>query len=386
MTKVAIAKCHQYELELVKSKINETLDCLGGLENLIPKDSKVFIKMNCLGPFPPFMAITTNPIFVKAVIQLVKTRTENIIIGDNPALKDLLHVMKKNGIYDAIMDENVTIFNGKNQISISNPQAKIYNMFEVSQDMMDVDVLINLPKMKTHSLTYVSLAQKNFFGTIYGLSKGSWHVKASNPLQFGEALNDLYGAILKTMAGKKIIHILDGIVGLEGDGPSTAGHPKIAEVIMASEDAISLDRVAIEIMHLDYSRAFINQIAVERGFGEGDLKKIKIFGEPLSAFSDLKFAPPGNSLSQFGLKILKIKPLRNFVLEHPLIDHQKCLKCGECTRICPPKAMTIQPGKFPALKMTLCIRCWCCAEVCPQNAIKKSKRPWPGRLVLRNRL
>ncbi|MDD3107504.1 MAG: DUF362 domain-containing protein, partial [Bacilli bacterium] len=153
MTKVAIAKCHQYELESVKQKIKESLDLLGGIDHFIPLDSKVFIKINGLGPFLPSMGITTHPVFVQAVIQLVKTRTHHIIIGDNPATKEIHHVMKKNGVYDVVMQEEIPIFNGKNLVTIQNNNAKIYQYFEVSQEMLDVDVLINLPKLKTHSLT-----------------------------------------------------------------------------------------------------------------------------------------------------------------------------------------------------------------------------------------
>ena len=72
---------------------------------------------------------------------------------------------------------------------------------------------------------------------------------------------------------------------------------------------------------------------------------------------------------------------RNLLLEHPVIDKDKCIKCGECAKICPPHTMQIKPKEFPKLKAKTCIRCWCCAEVCPQNAIEKSKRPIIGRIV-----
>ena len=97
-------------------------------------------------------------------------------------------------------------------------------------------------------------------------------------------------------------------------------------------------------------------------------------------FKNINFLAPKDSLGNFGLRILKIKPLRNILLEHPQIDTNLCIRCGECAKICPPHTMKIAPGKYPKLNNQKCIRCWCCAEVCPQNAISKSKRPFLGRI------
>jgi len=381
MTKVALIKCEEYQLELIKNKITEGLAFFGGLNAFINKTDKVFIKLNCVGPFEAEKAITTHPIFTKAVIQLVKEITTNIVIGDNPATKDLLFTLKKNGLYNVIVEENVEIINGRDFTTITNNKCHVYSEFQVSRAMVDVDVMINLPKLKTHSLAYMTGAEKNLFGFIFGLNKAGWHVKASNPLEFGEAINDLYGAILDTYKNKKILNIMDGIVGLEGEGPSSGGLPKQASAILVSPDAISLDRIAIEVVHLDINKLFINNIGGARGYGENNLEKIEVLGNKLTDFQAVYFLPPKDSLGNLGLKMLRIKMIRNLLLEHPVIKHSECIKCGECAKICPPKAMTIQPGQFPKLDKSRCIRCWCCSEVCPQNAIKKSKRPIAGRIV-----
>ena len=289
--KVALLSCHEYNLELVKEKIISSLSLIDCLDVIKPTD-KVFIKLNCLGPFDQEAAITTHPVFVQAVIQIVKKYTNNIIIGDNPATKSLIPTMKKNGTYDVIMEEKVKIVDGRESIVINNTNYKLFNSFEVSKEMIEVDVMINLPKLKTHALAYMTCAQKNLFGFIYGLSKAGWHVRASNPLQFGEAINDLYAAILETYKNKKIINICDGILGLEGEGPGTGGIPKQAGVILASVDAVSLDRVAVEVAGLDYNRLFINKIANERKLGVGNLDEIEIVGETLDTFKDLEFIAP----------------------------------------------------------------------------------------------
>ncbi len=379
--KVVLQKCFNYNLEDMQKKIKYSLAEIGAL-NKINENSKVFIKLNCVGPFASELAITTHPMFVKAVIRIIKEKTNHIMIGDNPATRDIIHTLKKCGIYDIIQEENVTIFDGSKTINIENLQAKIYHSFDVSKDMIDQDVFINLPKLKTHTLTYLTCAEKNLFGLIYGLNKSGWHVRANTPLVFGEAINDLYGAFLNVMQNKLIVHICDGITGLEKDGPSTGGSPKNSNVILTSYDAISLDRVACEVVHLDYKKQFINVIANERKYGIGNLDDIDIVGDDISSFNTT-FIPPKNSLSSFGLRLLKKKFMRNILLEHPKIDKEKCIRCGECNKICPPKAMQIKKGEFPHLKNKQCIRCWCCAEVCPQNAIKKSKRPIIGKIILK---
>ncbi len=378
--KVIVKYCEEYNLEQVKSKIKESLDSLGGVSNLIKPNSKVFIKCNCVGPFSASYGITTHPIFVKAVIQIVKEVTNDITVGDNPAVKDLVLTLKKNGIYDVIVEEGVNILDNKDQMKIYNPSYKVYNVFDVSRGMIENDVLINLPKLKTHSLAYITCAEKNLFGFIYGLNKSAWHVKASNQLEFGEAINDLYGAILDSYKDKTIINICDGIIGLEGEGPSTGGKAKQANTILTSLDAVSLDRVAVEIMGLNYKKSFITNIASSRGYGEGDISKIEVLGDEIVNYH---FLEPKDSLSNVGLRLTRVKLLKPMLLEHPVIDHDKCIKCGECTRICPPKTMVIEKGKYPHLNTKKCIRCWCCSEVCPQNAISKSKRPIIGRIVLK---
>lgn len=383
MSIVEIRKCEEYDVNLIQSFITNYIK-----DNFqkVKFDPSVFIKLNLVGPFDKDKGITTHPNFLKAVIKEVKKYTKNIIVGDNPAVKDQIYTMKKTGIYDVVIEENVQILDQKQITTISYSNYSIYNKFEVTKQMVDCDILINLPKLKTHTLAYMTCAEKNFFGLIYGLNKSGWHVKASTPLDFSEAINDLYGALLETLEGKPILNICDGILGLEGEGPSSSGIPKKANAILMSNDAVSLDYIACKLVKLDEEKIYITNNAHNRGLGCADINNITLIGDSLDLFADISFLAPKDSLSHIGLRILKIKPIRNIVLEHPKIDHTKCIKCGECVKICPPKTMKIEKDKngkvsFPHLKKTNCIRCWCCAEVCPQNAIYKSRRPILGKIL-----
>lgn len=368
----------------IQEQINYLLDAL--LKDIeIKAGMNIFIKTNALSPHPKERAITTHPSVVKAIISYLKKYNVNIIVGDNPATKELTTVYKVNGTMDVIKETGVKLANNKELKVISAKEYKRYRDFNVSKEMMEADILINVPKLKTHGLAYFTGAQKNLFGTIYGLEKAQWHVKSSSPLEFGEAMADLYSAIKEEMKEKIFINIMDGIEGLEGEGPATGGNKKNANVLLGSKDAIALDRVAMEIVKLDYNKSFISLISSQRGLGIFDLNRIDIVGDNLSLFKDIKFEPA--KVEEVGIRSLKFlnkhNGIKNLVLEHPVFDENKCIKCGECKKICPPGAICVKDKNIPKVKKKTCIRCWCCQEVCPVNAIKKSKRPIIGRIFFK---
>jgi len=379
---VYVKYCESYEN--IQDKVNYLLDNVLDNGNVIKDNMTVFLKTNALAPHPASRAITTHPSVVRAVIRYFKKYNVKIIVGDNPATKEMKTVYKVNGTLDVVEEEKVNLANNKDLKVISAKEYKRYKDFNVSREIVEADILVNLPKLKTHGLAYFTGAQKNLFGTIYGLEKAQWHVKSSSPAEFGEAMADLYSAIKNEMKDKIMINLMDGIEGLEGEGPSTGGNKKEANVLLSSRDAIALDRVAMEIVKLDYKKSFISIISNERGLGEFNLDNINIEGDPLTLFKDVKFVPA--NVEGVGIRSLKINNklnIKKFVLEHPKFDKSKCIKCGECKKICPPQAIKIEKGKTPCVSKSKCIRCWCCAEVCPVNAISKSKRPIIGRIFFK---
>jgi len=368
----------------IQEKVNYLLNNVLDNGKVIKDNMVVFLKTNALAPHPASRAITTHPLVVQAVIRYFKKYNVRIIVGDNPATKEMKTVYKVNGTMDVVEKENVELANNSELKVINAVEYKRYREFNVSKQIIEADILVNLPKLKTHGLAYFTGAEKNLFGLIYGLEKAQWHVKASSPLEFGEAMSDLYGTIKNEFKDKIFVNLMDGIEGLEGEGPSTGGNKKEANVLLASKDAIALDRVAMEIVKLDYTKSFISVISANRGLGEFDLDNISIEGDDLSLFKDVKFVPA--KVEEVGIRSLKINNKINtkrFILEHPKFDKSKCIKCGECKKICPPQAITMEKGKVPRVNKGKCIRCWCCAEVCPVNAISKSKRPFLGRIFFK---
>ena len=381
MSKVYLRVCDSYDEDVLKPVIKDALLTTSFKD--IKKGDSVFIKVNCLGGYSQDLAITTNPHLLKVVIDLAKERTDKIMVGDNPANKDMVSALKKNGMYEVIKDANVSLLNGEEQAVITNPAYHTFKDFAVSKQIVDADYLINLPKLKTHTLTYFSCAQKNLFGLIYGLNKSSWHVKAPTPLDFAYVIGDLYGAIKMHFKENHIINLCDGIDALEGEGPATSGSKYHLGAILASNDAISLDRVAIEVSGLDYNKYILGNVATSLMLGISDLDDIQIVGDTIDSFKDKKMREPDKGIASKAMKLLRMKFIRNACLEHPKIDKNICKRCGECANICTSHAMTIKKGDYPHLKSNKCIRCWCCQEICPHHAIKKTKRPLIGKILFK---
>ena len=368
----------------IQESVNYLLDNVLDGGKAVKEGMVVFLKTNALAPHPCDRAITTHPKVVEAVIRYFKKYNVKIIVGDNPATKEMKTVYKVNGTLDVVTNEGVELAENRDLKVIKATEYKRYKEFNVSRQIVEADILVNLPKLKTHGLAYFTGAEKNLFGLIYGLEKAQWHVKSSTPIEFGEAMTDLYSAIKNEMKGKILINLMDGIEGLEGEGPSTGGSKKKANVLLSSKDAVALDRVAMEIVKLDYNKSFISLLTSERGLGEFNLENIELKGDDLVLFDDIKFEPA--RVEAVGIRSLKLVNkfnVKSFILEHPKFDSTKCIKCGECKKICPPAAIAMEKGKIPSVNKRKCIRCWCCGEVCPVNAISKSKRPLIGRLFFK---
>lgn len=368
----------------IQNEVNYLLDNVLDGGKVIKEGMTVFLKTNALAPHPASKAITTHPSVVEAVIRYFKKYNVKILVGDNPATKEMKIVYKVNGTLDVIEKEGVELATNNELTVISSNNYKRYKEFNVSKQMVEADIFVNLPKLKTHGLAYFTGAEKNLFGLIYGLEKAQWHVKSSSPLEFGEAIADLYSAIKTKMKDKIFVNLMDGIEGLEGEGPATGGNKKEAFALLSSKDAVALDRVAMEIAKLDYKKSFISIITNNRGLGEFNLENIEIIGDDLSKFESVVFIPA--KVEEIGIRSIKLLNkynVKNFVLEKPKFNKTKCIKCGECKKICPPQAIAMEKGKVPKVNKNKCIRCWCCAEVCPVNAISKSKRPLIGRLFFK---
>lgn len=243
------------------------------------------------------------------------------------------------------------------------PQGKLVKGFEVLNIVRDVDHIVTLPKLKTHVLTRFTGATKILFGVVPGLLKSAYHAKLRDVENFSEMLIDLLQLI------KPELSIMDGIVGMEGNGPA-GGRPRDVGVILASSDSVALDVIAASIINMDPDSITTLKAARKRGLWSGNMADIDVVGESVEDVrvsdyvhpSSLKLNRLLDLLSGFSKSLFIVSPYSN----------ESCVGCGICESNCPVKAITLSDG-VAHMDLSKCIRCYCCHEMCPHSAVDLRK-------------
>jgi len=376
---VSVTRCATYDEGKVDEAVKKALSHLGGIGKYVKKGDRVLLKPNLLSASSPDKAITTHPQILKAMVKQVQSAGGTAIIADSPGgpfnRKMLESCYEKSG-WKAVADETGATLNyntGARQVSY--PDGKLLKRIDVMALLGEVDVVITLPKMKTHTLTHITGATKILFGIVPGLIKPAYHLKFSEPERFCDMLLDILAYV------KPSLTVMDGIVGIEGDGPGAQGKVKNAGVILASQDSVALDVVACHIMDMRPQDVIILRRAMERGLTSGRLSDIEVVG---ARVDDVKtrFEPPSGAKGMIGT-LLSSKLLKRVMLKmwvpYPQAN-MNCVRCGICMQNCPAQAITITDRARMDLKK--CIRCYCCHELCPHKAVDlKSQADWLKKLT-----
>lgn len=350
--KVAVVKCNSYEQKKVDKAVEKALYLIN-LDLSKFKRKKVLIKPNVVGCFPKKQtATTTNPALVEAVCKILKKNKCKIFVGDSPFMtpeasfkaSGLDRIAKKYG--------KLVIFEQDKLVNINDKKAKVLKKFKIAKTIRDVDLVINMPKLKTHILTKYTGAIKNLYGLIPGGMKQKTHLKARGDKKFSNVLVDIYQNV------KPKLTIMDGIIGMEGEGP-TSGQPIKSGLILASKNGVALDIAACKIIGLNPKAVYTIKFAIKRKiYPKFKFELVGIKKLPLIEFKKPPKSKRRNIQSLLN-KRFREKPI--------LVDEKKCVKCGTCAKKCPGRAITLKP--YPVFDREKCIRCFCCIEICPQDAL-----------------
>jgi uncharacterized protein (DUF362 family)/Pyruvate/2-oxoacid:ferredoxin oxidoreductase delta subunit len=354
---VSVISCEAYELEIVRQAVKACLEPLGGMQHFVHPGMRVLLKPNLLAAAEREQAVTTHPMIVQVVAEMVHAAGGEVWIGDSPG---------------GPVDANPAIYQKAGMVEVSEQTHSFITMFDnavwkrqgdlnyyISRPVIEADLIINLPKIKTHGTTLFTGSVKNLFGVIPGKRKMEVHLRSPMLPDFSKELVNVLEFVHPGL------NIIDGIIGQEGRGPGASGTPHAYHCLAASTDAVALDTVITQAMGYRPGDVLHLTQAGTRGLGVSDPTHIKIEGQPGALnFGKLKLP---TAMWFMNLPSWVSQPLRRMIKQTPQVDTAKCIACGECAQVCPGEAITVEgTAQF---NLDRCIECLCCAEVCPQGAI-----------------
>jgi len=350
---VSLVRCTSYKKKKVEKAVRKAL-------KLIKFDplnrTKVLLKPNIVAlsqDKTKQIAISTHSSIVEAMCKILKENQCKIYIGES-SFMDTDRSFKETGM-DKIAKKykaKLVIFEQEKLVKIKNPKNKIIKQFPVAKILKEMDYIIDLPKMKTHSLAHATLGIKNLYGLIPGGLKQRLHNKAHGE-KFSHILVDIYQNFPPHLT------LMDGIIGMEGHGP-TSGTKKKANLILASKNTIALDIAASKIMDFKPREIPAIRFAIKRKLYPN--YKFNLLG--INKLPIIHFRKPW-------MKITLSRAKRMFKEKPIICDIEKCIKCGACAKHCPVKAIKLKP--YPIIDKKKCIRCFCCMEICPTDALQLGK-------------
>jgi len=353
--KVVVLKIDDYQRDVLREKIEEALFSHFDFKSLFSPQDKILLKPNLLMEASQEQAIVTHPIFLEAIGMIFKERGFKVFVADSPggfvSEKDINSIYKSTGIEKVAREKGFELlYPDKVVVKKNFPLCWWVDNFK----------MINLPKLKTHDIMVLTLAVKNLYGCISGLYKSYLHKVYPRTQEFSKVLLKLYKLI------KPSLNIVDGILALEGEGPSKKGTPKKLGIVIIGDDALCVDYVVGKLFNLeDDFHPIIKEAKREGIFDEGGVEIISPIREKL----EFKF-PSSSFLNRFPPFFLSF--LRSILKFRPEIDKNRCKKCGVCIKVCPHQAIKLKGSKM-TIDYKKCILCMCCHEMCKFAAVDLKK-------------
>ncbi len=370
MKLVSLRKCDDYKYENIRNCVEDMLKDIGGVEKYIKPNSKVLIKPNLLMKKTPEEATTTHPMVVKVVCEKLLELNCEVIIGDSPGgpytINALKGIYKSSGMEGVANELNVKLNYDISDVKVENEDAHALKYMDIITPITKVDHIVNICKLKTHGMATFTGGVKNLYGCIAGLKKAEIHYRFPTEELFCEdVLLDICSYVKPTLT------IMDGVVGMEGDGPS-AGIPRHIGVMLASASPYALDGVACKLINLSVDEVPTLRGSVKRNYIKKDLSDIQILGEDINPLiiSDFKIPKTSKDFRLLASSLPKFlhEPITKLITPKPIIRDKDCIKCGKCIQACPAKVMSMNKDKV-VINLDKCIRCYCCHELCPKKAV-----------------
>nr|MDO8108949.1 DUF362 domain-containing protein [Candidatus Sigynarchaeota archaeon] len=367
---VAVVKVDDYEPENVKRGIQRVMELLDPAFLKDSLESKtVFIKVNGLAPFS---LACSHPTVVEELGKYLQAKgCKKVLVGDSTFNKIFTAVtLKKVGLAAVAerLGNPVVNFFEQGWKPVSHASFKTEAIVSVPEAIAAADIVINQPRMKTHAGCVFTGAIKNFYGL--EVNKNRMHAIHQSKDDFQRLLGDIHQAVLATGPGKTtkpVLHLLDGIVGMEGKKGPSAGKPRAFKVLIGSFSPAALDTVAFTLMGGDPTALETIHSLATRNNWPASIDALRIVGDDWRSLVQKAELPPIGVLK--ARRELKKNRLLLWATKVVIrVNHRRCKKCLTCVKQCPVGALSKQGDKI-VLDETKCINCFCCGECCPNDAL-----------------
>ncbi|HDP74181.1 MAG TPA: DUF362 domain-containing protein [Candidatus Woesearchaeota archaeon] len=368
---VFVEEIDSYDCDKIERFFREALTRSGVL-NKINENTRVLLKPNLAEPFSPDKAATTHPSIIDALARVLKDKTKagNIILAEVSAGTNYTNsenVYKNTGMEAVCLQHGIKMVKSE-EMSFVYKEANNHFWLDGTDYFTvfdDVDLVINLPKFKTHGISFFTGAIKNMFGTIHPEERKYIH-RREDKEEFCKGVVDCFLGI----SHKVCVNIMDAIVGMEGDEGPSYGQPKKIGALVLSTDPVACDATACRTVGYNPEAMPTIKFAEEKNIGRYKQEHLAV-DKDLTRIMVKDFKK--NSLFDFINKHKKEQGFgKIFLYDVKITD--RCVKCGACYQSCPVKAIDIEEDGSFHVNRNNCIRCYTCHECCPNNAIELIKR------------
>jgi len=373
---VAVSECGVYD-EKQLTAILRSHFAVFGYDRAFFEGKKVVIKPNLVMKKSPDAAATTHPAVLGAVLCVLKEMGVSPTIAESPG--GIYNRQRLDGIYRvcgiAETAERYGAHLNYDTAAVQMPfaEGKKVKMFHVISPVAEADIVIDLCKLKSHSLTKMSAAVKNLFGVIPGIEKFEMHATFPEYGDFGAMLCDLCEMLCRE---KTVIAVTDAVIGMEGNGP-TAGTPRKIGAVLTSGNPFASDLLCERLIGFEGTVPLVKE-AILRGLCPDNADALAVVGtkpETL-AVSDFKEPDSAKNKSASALAFFSRGKVGRFFMPRPVVIRERCRACGECVASCPQHTIELVTGggkRLAHISHASCIRCYCCQELCPFEAISVKK-------------
>ena len=283
---VAIVRCPSYDPAVVDEALDEALQLLGGTSAFIKRDEQILLKPNLLAAARPDEQATTHPEIVAAVVRQVVRAGGRPFIAESPAFGSLAHVAEVAGVGEVSRAYEAPLIELDHAIHLPFKSSLSRRWMVGDPRVVNADLVINLPKLKSHSQTRLTGAVKNLYGCVPGKRKVWWHFQAGHDLdRFSDMLVENVRAVQSGLT------VVDAVVAMEGQGPRR-GTPRPVGLLVVGADPVAVDVILCELVGLPHTQYEIVQAAARRGVGTSALQAIRVLGEPLDRVRVIGFRLP----------------------------------------------------------------------------------------------